>query len=265
MKSSNRLIIAMLLVAVLAGGFWILALSPKREEASNLSKEAEQLRSSLALAEGQAAEAAAAKRKFPEDYRRLVVLGAAVPEDEETSSLLVSLSQISKTSNVQFKSIQLNEGSGAGSEASGVSAPEAGPSTPVTSTVPPTEAAAALQPLGATIGPAGLAVMPYSLTFSGSFFDVADFIHGIDSLVTTDDAKTSVDGRLVTLDGFVLTEDPNLGFPSLNANFSVTTYVAPPGQGVTAGVTEAAPPAAGEVTTESSTGTPSSFPTNQAQ
>jgi len=266
MKSSNRLIAAMLVVALLAGGFWILVLSPKREEATNLSSEVEQLQSSLALAEGQAAEAEAARRKFPEDYRKLVVLGAAVPEEDETSSLLVSLSRISDRADIEFDSIQLNEGASSEVEGGATSlAPEAGPTTPVTSTVPPTEAAASLQPLGSTIGPAGLAVMPYSLSFRGSFFDVADFIHGIDSLVTTKGAKTLVDGRLVTLDGFVLTEDSALGFPSLNANFSVTTYLAPAGQGVTAGATEAAPPAVGEVSTESSTGTPSSFPTNQAQ
>jgi hypothetical protein len=179
---------------------------------------------------------------------------------------LVSLNRISERSDVQFDSIQLSEGNGSEAEATAAPAPEAGPSTPVTATVAPTEAAAALQPLGAAIGPAGLAVMPYSLSFRGSFFDVANFIDGIDSLVTTNGANTSVDGRLVTLDGFVLTEDGDLGFPELNADFAVTTYLAPPDQGVTAGATEVAPPAAtGEVTTESSTGTPSSFPTNQAQ
>lgn len=258
MKSSNRLIGAMLVVAILASAFWILILSPKREEASTLSTEVGQLQSSLSLAQIQAAEATAAREKFPEDYRKLVVLGKAVPAGEETSSLLVELNQIADRSKVQFESLQLVSGSsGIPSEAT---APEVGPTTAATSTVPPTEAAASLMPLGATIGPAGLAVMPYDLSFQGNFSDVADFIHGIDSLVETDGAKTNVDGRLITLDGFVLTESSATGFPALNANFSVTTYLTPPGQDTTAGATAAAPP-----TAEASTATPSSFSTNPAQ
>jgi len=259
-KSSNRLIGAMLIVAILASGFWILILSPKREEASTLSSEVEQLQSSLSLAQIQAAEATAAREKFPEDYRKLVVLGKAVPADEETSSLLVELNRIADRSKVQFASLQLVSGSSGTPSEAAATAPEVGPTTAATSTVPPTEAAASLMPLGATIGPAGLAVMPYDLSFQGNFSDIADFIHGIDSLVETDGAKTSVDGRLVTLDGFVLTESSATGFPGLNANFSVTTYLTPPGQGATAGATATAPPVA-----EASTGTPSSFSTNPAQ
>ncbi len=96
-------------------------------------------------------------------------------------------------------------------------------------------------PLGAKIGPAGLGVMPYTLIFDGSFFEVADFIKGIDSMVTTEAQDVTVDGRLVTLDGFSLVADENEGFPQLDATFAVTTYLTPPNQGVTAGATEVAP------------------------
>ena len=107
--------------------------------------------------------------------------------------------------------------------------------------MPPTEAAASLLPLGASVGSAGLGVMPYSLTFSGDFFHVADFIKGIDSLVHPDTATVAVDGRLVTLNGFALNADPELDFPHLDATFSVTTYVTPPSQGLTAGATSSEP------------------------
>lgn len=260
MRSSNRLIAAMLVVALLAAGFWILILSPKREEASELGTEVEQLQSSLSLAQSQAAEAAAARREFPRDYRELVTLGKAVPAGEETASLLVSLNRISDRTGNEFDSIQLAEEGGGEMTATGPTAPEAGPAAPVTSTVPATEAAAALMPLGSQIGPAGLAVMPYDLSFRGSFFDVADFIGEIDSLVRTDEQGTTVDGRLLTIDGFVLTEDSDLHFPHLKANFSVTSYLVPPGQSVTAGATATAPPAAAaEAPAEAATGTPSSF------
>ena len=98
-----------------------------------------------------------------------------------------------------------------------------------------------LLPLGATIGPAGLAVMPYTVTFDGNFFQIADFINGIDSLVATSDEEVRVDGRLVTIDGFALEADPEIGFPALQAGFALTTYLTPPGEGVTGGATPESP------------------------
>jgi Tfp pilus assembly protein PilO len=254
MKSSNRLIVSILVVAALAIGFWVILLSPKRDEAGKLSAEAGQLQVELSEAQSKAAEATAARQEFPSDYRQLVVLGQAVPNGDETSSLLVELNTIAKATKVQFDSIQL-EGSSSSSSAS-VSTPPPAPApaspasgaVPASSTVPPTEAAASLLPLGASIGPAGLGVMPYSLTFRGTFFQIADFIKGIDSLVhTSTTSQIGIDGRLVTLNGFALT--PNEGeeekgsatSPTLSATFSVTTYVTPPEQGTTAGATASAP------------------------
>jgi Tfp pilus assembly protein PilO len=244
MKSSGRLIISILALAAIAIAFWMLALGPKREEADKLSGQVSELQGSLAEAQAKVAEAVAAKQEFPADYRQLVVLGKAAPAGEDTASLLVELNHVAENSGVKFESISL---SGEGGEESATPAPatpttEAGPNgVPAASTTPPTEVAAALMPLGASIGPAGLAVMPYSLSFSGSFFDVADFIEGIDSLVDTNESQVAVDGRLVTLDAFALNASADGGFPNLNASFSVTTYVTPPTQGVTAGATPTAP------------------------
>jgi len=232
-SSSNKLIVAILLVAALAIGFWMVLLGPKREEAKELSAEAGQLEAAVSEARGRLAQAETAKRAFPADYRQLVVLGKAVPQGDETSSLLVELDKVAERAKVRFNSMTLEEGSG-GEESAAPAAAE-----PL-ATVPPSEAAAALLPLGAAIGPAGLGVLPYNLKFSGSFFHVADFISGIDSLVKTS-GKIGVDGRLVTLDGFALTENPAAKFPHLDATFSVTAYVTPPDQGLTAGATSAEP------------------------
>ena len=164
-----------------------------------------------------------------------------MPAGDETASLLVELNRIADDSDVEFQSITARHrrrpASTGEAHADGRPAAEA----VARGGRPPTEAAAALLPLGATIGPAGLGVMPYDLAFNGSFFHVADFIQGIDSLVHTDDSKVAVDGRLVTLDGFALTDSARSGFPDLDANFSVTTYLVPPGQGVTAGASPTAP------------------------
>jgi Tfp pilus assembly protein PilO len=239
MSSTNRLIGALLIVGILAVGFWMVLLSPKQKEANELSDQVEAQKSALVQAQSEASEALVARRQFPHDYQSLVVLGKAAPGSEETSSLIAQMNRVGAHSKVLFDSLKLTEGSGSGVEATtSVTAPEAGAAA--TELVPPTEAAASQMPLGASIGPAGLGVMPYELNFTGSFSHVAGFIHGIDSMVNTDKSKLTVDGRLATIDGFTLHES-ELGFPLLNASFTVTTYVVPPGQGITAGATPTAP------------------------
>jgi Tfp pilus assembly protein PilO len=271
MSASNRLIVAMLVVVALAVAFWMLALGPKRQEASDLAGEIGKLHASLAESQTQAAEAVAAKREFPADYHQLVVLGKAVPPSDETSSLLIELNQIASRSGVKFNSIQLGSGAGEGESAPAAATtttptPTAGASgaTPAAATIPPTEVAASLLPLGAAIGPAGLAVMPYDLTFNGDFFQIADFIKGIDSLIHTG-KNVGVDGRLVTLNGFALSGNSEIPFPDLDATFSVTTYLTPPSQGVTAGATPTAPSATTPAaTTSSETPTAASTPVSSS-
>jgi len=254
MKTSNRLIVSVLAVAALAIAFWMLALEPKRDEAGKLSGQVNQLETALSEARSKAADATAARRKFPADYRQLVVLGQAAPAGDETASLMVELNAIGAKEGIRFNQFELESSSetveAAPTPAPAPVAPPAGESAsavPASSTVPPTEAAASLLPLGASVGPAGLDVMPYHLTFTGNFFQITDFIRGIDSLVDTGSSNVGVDGRLVTINGFALNleeeEEEGKKVPSdeLNATFAVNTYVTPPTQGLTAGATPTAP------------------------
>jgi Tfp pilus assembly protein PilO len=236
-KRNTVAIVGMLVVAALAVAFWMLLLSPKREEAAKLGTEVEQVESSLAQHQAEIDSAEEARRQFPVEYTKLVVLGKAVPAGDETASLLVQVNGLADRAHVRFKDLQLSaEGSG--------EAPLAAPSA-AGAPVSATEAAASLLPLGATIGPAGLAVMPYTLTFEGSFFQIADFIESLDAMVKTQNEKVTVDGRLITIGGFTLApgEDKESGAPSsaLTATFNVTTYLTPPGQGLTAGASPTSP------------------------
>lgn len=238
MSVTNRVIAAMVAAAVLAAAFWVLALSPKRQEASDLAATVTELETTLAQHELEVSEALAARKSFSEDYGQLVVLGKAVPAEDETASLLVELNRIAKRADVRFQEIQLSD---AGAEEA---APAAVP-VPGAEPTPPTEVAASLLPLGASIGPAGLGVMPYSLKFTGDFSHVSDFIAGLDKLVKTTNDGVAVDGRLITVDAFALSSAQGQTFPQLEANFSVTTFLTPPSQGVTAGATPVAPLATG--------------------
>jgi Tfp pilus assembly protein PilO len=235
----------MLVVAAAAIAFWTLLLSPKRNEAAQLSQQIAGLTSSVDSARGELAQATAARRSFPTAYHQLVELG---------QSLLIELETIAVASGVEFDDIQLE---GEGEAAPAAVAPPAPTSeatsstsstgTPAAATIPPTEVEASLLPLGASIGSAGLAVMPYSLDVQGGFFQIAHFIGAVDSLVKSGTAM-KVDGRLITINGFSMSagtaEANGSGGPTeLQANFSVTTYLTPPGQGVTAGATPTEPAA----------------------
>lgn len=256
MTAASKAIFAMLIVAALAVAFWVLALGPKRDEAKKLGGQISGLKSSLATHHAEVTEAEDAREEFPVNYQQLVVLGKAVPGDDDLASLLVQLNAIAARSKVRFSDFTLSA-SGGGSAPLPAPAPQGSGATPASSPVSPTEAAASLMPLGATVGPAGLAVMPYELAFSGSFFKLADFIKGLDSLVKTTNEQVDVSGRLITIDSFSLEAEPNFGFPRLEAAVEVTTYLTPPNEGITAGATPAGP-GSGTATPASTTlgGTP---------
>ena len=227
-NESAKTALAVVFVIAIAAAFWLILLAPKRDKANELKDQAATLSTELESAQAQANEALAAKKDFAVDYAQLVQLGKAVPSDAATPSLLVELEALGIGSRTSFKSISLGTGesSGGGEEA----------------TSEGTESQS-LPPLGATTGPSGLLAMPYSLEFEGGFFEIADFIQRLDSLVKTRNGAVDARGRLVTVDSFELAPgaEGEGGSSTLTAHLSVSTYVTPPGQGLTAGATSAGP------------------------
>jgi Tfp pilus assembly protein PilO len=263
-KGSDKAIVMGVIVAVFLAGFYFKVLSPKREEAATLKQEITQLQAQVDEQKQVADFAEDARRHFPAYYGRLVVLGKAVPSGADTPSLLVQLNSIANRTGVKFNGLQLS----ANSEGASASAPTASstPSTSSTSTgtsgtsgttptststggtttptAVPTEANAASLPIGAAVGPAGLPTMPYDLTFEGQYFNVADFLKGVDELVHMGGGtQVAADGRLLTVDGFALAQAPNSNpsNPTLKVSLSVTSYVTPADQGLTAGASPSGP------------------------
>ena len=282
MKTADKSILLGLALAAIAAAFYFMILSPKRSEISKLGDQITELQGSIAEQEQVAQFAEQARHDFPHYYGRLVVLGKAVPEEADTASMLVQLSSIADRSSVDFQGIQLGQGSGSDSTtqsapapattpSSGSSAPASTSTTPSTGTstatpaatasapVPATEASAASLPIGAVVGPAGLPTLPYDLTFRGGFFQIADFIGGVDGLVHMEGDGTGVaaNGRLLTIDGFALKGGAPGSSPTLDANFAVTSYVTPAEQGLTAGAGPSgpAPTASGETQVAVTSGT----------
>lgn len=281
MKRNDQMILAGVVAVGLAVAFYLLVISPKRNEASELQSQADQLHASLSQAQQDVAAGEEAQKGFRIDYRRLVVLGKAVPADGEQGSLLVQLQQLADRSGVSFQTFDLSESSG------GTSAPPPPPTTTstdssttdsststessdsstatsdtstTTTAVAATEASASMLPIGASIGPAGLPVMPYDMSFNGSFFQIADFMQRLDGMVHLRNGVANVSGRLLTVDGFTLTpsaDDSLSATPALTADLTVTTYLTPPTQGVTGGATPAGPSETTPTLASSSTTAPS--------
>jgi len=304
MRRSELTTVLSLAIIGLIVGVWLVVLAPKRDQAASLKKDVDQLQSQLAQAQQAAAAGAQEQKSFPDDYRKLVVLGKAVPEDGDQASLLVQLQQLADRSGVGFQSIDLADAAGSATTPAAAPATSTSPtsststsstatgdtsstSTPTSTTgasstastgaVPAeptpdaTEASAATLPIGASVGPAGLGVMPYELTFTGQFFQIADFMKGLDAMVHTRHGTVSVIGRLLTVDAFTLAPiqastnaDTFTLVPTLTADLSVTTYVTPPDQGITAGATPTGPAPATTTLASTPGSTATSTPTSSS-
>ncbi len=249
MKSSDRAILIGLVVIGVFGAFWFLALSPKKEKASELDAQISSLQGEVSAQQALVSEGQQAQADYQRNYSALVVLGKAAPADGDTPSLLEQLIHVNAKAKTTFNRLAL------GTAPEEAAAPPA-PTTPAPSTTPaptgstatpasttvatPTEADASTLPIGATVGSAGLGVLPYDMEFSGDFFQIADLFKGIDDLVSSKSASVEVGGRLVTISGFKMTKED--ADSPLKVELSLATYTLPDSQGLTAGATSTMPP-----------------------
>jgi hypothetical protein len=214
-------------VAVLASvaAYWMLVLSPKREQATKLSASISKKQGDLEAAKAEVGTYELAKAGYKANYTLIARLGKAVPADDDVRSLLVQINSAAGRSKVDFRSIAL--GVGAAPAAAAGTAGAAG-------------AAAPTPPGASTVGTAGFAQMPFTLAFKGSFFSLGDFLKRLDRFVSVKQQRMDVTGRLMVLDKVSLLPDAT-GFPHMRAQVSATTYLLPAAEGLTAGATAAGP------------------------
>jgi Tfp pilus assembly protein PilO len=241
----DRIVLIVVGLAAVMAAFWFMAISPKRKDATDLSAQITQAQTRLDAAQASAAQAESAKSGYRSDYATVARLGKAVPVDDEMPSLVYQLEQIAKAHHVTFDSIKLTGSADAGASASASS----GSST----TTPGSTVSAALPP-GATVGSAGFPTMPFTFDFTGSYFDLQRFLKAMDNLTAVNGTSINVKGRLLTVDGVALKAGEK-GFPQVDAQVVVTSYLLPSDEGLTNGATVAAP--SGATSTSTSTATAS--------
>ncbi len=223
MTTRDRRILLVVLVVGAIGAAWLLAISPKRDQASKLAGQVTTAQNQLNGARAVLAAGESARASFAQSYALLAQLGEAVPTDDDVPSLIYQVQSAASASRVDFRSLAL--GSASGSSSSTSSSPSSSASN-----LPP----------GATAGPAGFPVEPFNFTFQGNFFHLAGFLGRLNALVKVTNSHVAVSGRLMTLDGINLAEAPQ-GFPQITANVSATTFILPTSQGLTNGATPDGP------------------------
>ena len=242
MTARDRTVLIVVGLVALLGGFWFLAISPKRKEASDVAAQVASAQTRLDTAQASAASADAARKQYSTDYATVARLGKAVPVDDDMPSLVYQLSHTAKVNHVDFRAIKLTSTGGAAPAAptgAAAAVASANGNTSATSATPAATVAPALPP-GATVGTAGFPTMPFSFDFTGSFFNMQRFLKAIDGLTAVQGKNINVKGRLLTVDGVGLKAGPK-GFPDVDATVAVTAYLLPADEGLTAGATPATP------------------------
>ena len=237
MTSRNQLIVGVLAALAVIAAYWMLVLSPKRDEASKLSTEISEVEKQLDEAEAQLTQYASAKNAYKANYATVARLGKAVPEDDDVRSLMVQLESAANRTDVDFRTIKIGDGSGG------------------TAATPTASAGAQTPPPGATVGEAGFMTMPFSFNFEGKFFSLSEFMSDLERFVSVRNDRIDVTGRLLVLDSLTLEPGPE-GFPNIDASIGATSYLLPQTQGLTGGATPEGPAGASSTATTGSAITP---------
>jgi len=98
----------------------------------------------------------------------------------------------------------------------------------------------------AVVGQAGYQVVPVQVIFHGNFYELADLLYRLRTLVTVNGGRLDATGRLFAIDTVDFAEGAN-GFPEIQASLLVDAFVF--GTGTATGPATASTPAAGATTT----------------
>jgi type IV pilus assembly protein PilO len=97
-------------------------------------------------------------------------------------------------------------------------------------------------------------VLPISVTFNGTFYDLADLLYRLRSLVDVHAGTLDATGRLFAVDSLSFGESP-LKFPRIQATLVIDAFIYGTGGAVASSATPATPGATTDTTSTSTTGT----------
>ena len=256
----DKKLLTLLIPVVLIAAYWFLLFAPKREEAASVQEQVTQAQDEQQQAEAQAAQLSGAKTDFASDYTTVIRLGKAVPSVVDMPSLIMQLDRAARGTGIDFDKIATGDRQAAPVAAApskdGGQQPASGPGAAAKSATDasaksdaaaaaaqgqPTTAGGATTPAqGGSSGAPGLESIPLNFTFTGTYFDLADFLHRMKRFVKVVNDDIVVRGRLITVDSLNWKAEAE-AWPKLTAEINATVYLAPKAEGVSGGATPQGP------------------------
>jgi hypothetical protein len=217
MSSRDRSIISLVVLIVIAVGGYFVIVKPEHHKASQIQTQINSQQTALAQAEAQVQAGRDAEAQYTLYAHQLSSITAAVPSDEQVPELINELQAASTRNKVGFESVSTS-----GSTSSAAAAPA---STPAATTPAATDGATAGAATTATAFPS----QSFSLSFTGSYFHVADLLGTLAGFVRADDKHFTASGRLLSISSVSLS-------PGTSSTSTSTSATADAGD-VTASVT----------------------------
>ena len=182
-------IITGIVAAVLIVAWYFLLFSPTQQKLSDLDQQVQSAQSALEMAKQEVVKLESYKKTAPQSRAEIVRLGKMLPESEGIPGLIIELTKTSEASGVAVTGI-----------------------TRGTTT------------LGSPYG-----IQTLTLTVSGRYFDVEDFLYRIEEYVAFRNASFRVTGRLLqvtqlTVQGATTTAATS-GSPSLTVTIGLNAYL----------------------------------------
>jgi Tfp pilus assembly protein PilO len=204
MKRRDLYIVGALLAVVVVAGYWFLVLSPLRTKVTETQTQIDAAQIELVTLQSQLAQMSQAQQQAKQNEARMLELSKMLPVADEVPSLLLQIQDLATESGIDFMSM-----------------------TPSSAAAAPTAA--------------GYTTVSLSLQFSGTFFDVNDFLYRTEQLA-------AAPGRLLSVQNLSLTPGGTMTVgvsPTLTVSMTVLAYRRTAVAAPAAGTTGAQPSTAG--------------------
>jgi Tfp pilus assembly protein PilO len=224
---NTRVLLTAVVLFLAVGGYWKLALAPKRAEAADLAKQVATQQAQLAQQQSLLASYQGKQVAYKTNYATVVRLGKAIPADDDTRSLVVQLDAAAKRSGTAFDNFDISSHSSTSS------------ATATTTPVAP-----------GAVNAGSYSALPLSLAFSGNFGTLENFLGRVQRFVTVKGDQILVNGRLMRVESVSL-QPSDGGWPNMDVQIGADTYIVPDDLG-------AESPSSSTSTTSTTTTTPAS-------
>ena len=198
LRPRDRIALAVVLLAAIIGGYYMLALKPEQKKAGSLQASITAEQQKLTQAQQSYAQGRAAVASLAADAAQWNSLRLAVPVQSDIPGLLRVLQKTADQAHVDMQSITLT-----GSTASSTPTPTATPAT------------------GGTAAPAAAAAtgVPIQLTFAGGYAALNTLVRRLNALVRVSGGKVTASGPLLSISDVTLG-----GAPKLSVQLTATIY-----------------------------------------